>query len=154
MAGPSTVVGITREAWDELRVHKLRVLLSLIGVAVAVAALTAVVAIADLQQQYLAEQNDRWGGREATIAVSTYSENGDPVDADAWEEHVDHVFERYGFSHQSHNGSVQLPIQLAEGVMDIPARIVDPEFGTIHRVVLKHGRWHVDADAALLSPAV
>ena len=95
MSLPATVVGVTREAWDELRVHKLRVLLSLIGVAVAVAALTAVVAIADLQRQYLAEQNDRWGGREATIAIATFSETGEAVDADAWEEHVDRVLERY-----------------------------------------------------------
>ena len=71
MAGPglAPIVGAIGEAWDELRVHKLRVLLSLIGVAVAVASLTAVVAIGDLQRQYMAEQNDRWGGREATVAV-------------------------------------------------------------------------------------
>ena len=122
MSLPSTVVGVTREAWDELRVHKLRVLLSLIGVAVAVAALTAVVAIADLQRQYLAEQNDRWGGREATIAIATFSETGEVIDADAWEEHVDRVLERYEFSHESHSGTVQLPVQLPEGVIDIPAR--------------------------------
>ena len=67
--GIAPFVGAIGEAWDELRVHKLRVLLSLIGVAVAVASLTAVVAIGDLQRQYMSEQNDRWGGREATIAV-------------------------------------------------------------------------------------
>ena len=34
------VVGAIVEAWDELRIHKLRVLLALIGVACAVTAIT------------------------------------------------------------------------------------------------------------------
>ena len=39
----STLVGSVIEAWAELRIHKTRVLLSLIGVAVAVTAITTVV---------------------------------------------------------------------------------------------------------------
>ena len=39
------LVGSVVEAWAELRIHRTRVLLSLIGVAVAVAALTGIVAL-------------------------------------------------------------------------------------------------------------
>lgn len=156
MAGPglAPLVGSIGEAWDELRVHKLRVLLSLIGVAVAVAALTAVVAIADLQRQYLAEQNDRFGGREATISIGIVPTGTDPVDGDAWEAHVDRVFQRYAFSHESHSGMFQVPLALFEGLTPVQARIVDPAFGSIHRVVMLEGRWFTDADADLLAPPV
>ena len=36
--------------------------------------------------------------------------------------------------------------------MDIPARIVDPGFGAIHRVVIKDGRWFTDAGLPSCSP--
>lgn len=156
MAGPglAPLVGSIGEAWDELRVHKLRVLLSLIGVAVAVASLTAVVAIADLQRQFMAEQNDRWGGREATISVTVYPTGDAQVDADAWEQHVQTVFGRYEFSHQTRSAMLQLPLALPEGLTQVQARIVDPSFGSIHRVVMQDGRWFADSDADLLAPPV
>lgn len=156
MPGPglAPLIGSIGEAWDELRVHKLRVLLSLIGVAVAVASITAVVAIADLQRQYLAEQNDRYGGREATISVTIFPTGSEQVDADAWEEHVATVFERYDFSHQTRSAMIQLPLALPEGITQVQGRVVDPAFGSIHRVVMQEGRWFTDADADLLAPPV
>lgn len=156
MAAPSfaPVAGAVREAWDELRVHKLRVLLSLIGVAVAVASLTAVVAIGELQRQYISEQNDRWGGREATIAINITPTGTEPVDWDSWNAHVERVFDRYGFSHTTRSGQAQVPVQFPDGVSPVQARLVDPAFGTIHRVVLDQGRWFVPSDADLLAPPV
>ena len=41
----------TVEAWQELRIHRLRVLLSLVGVAVAVASITATVAAGQIAKQ-------------------------------------------------------------------------------------------------------
>ena len=43
------------EAWQELRIHKLRVLLSLIGVTVAVASLTTALAGAGMARQMMTE---------------------------------------------------------------------------------------------------
>src|SRR5690606_13182278 len=54
----SGLIGALADAWAEIRVHKLRVMLSLIGIAVSVGALTAVVAFSEYQQQYQAEQSD------------------------------------------------------------------------------------------------
>ncbi len=152
--GIAPFVGAIGEAWDELRVHKLRVLLSLIGVAVAVASLTAVVAIGDLQRQYMSEQNDRWGGREATIAVSMHGTGAEPVDGDAWNEHVERVFERYDFSHSSRSAQTELLVGLPDGMTMMQARVVDPAFGAIHRVNVDQGRWFVPVDASLLAPPV
>lgn len=152
--GLAPFVGAIGEAWDELRVHKLRVLLSLIGVAVAVASLTAVVAIGDLQRQYQSEQNDRWGGREATVSVTVYGTGTEPVDGDAWDEHVERVFERYDFSHSSHSAMTEVLVGLPEGLTMVQARVVDPAFGAIHRVKIEEGRWFVPVDETLLAPPV
>ncbi len=51
MRAVETVWGAIVEAWQEVRVHRGRVLLSLIGVAVAVCALTSVVGLANIAQQ-------------------------------------------------------------------------------------------------------
>ncbi|MGF6821553.1 putative ABC transport system permease protein [Microbacterium sp. ZKA21] len=149
------IIGALADAWAEIRVHKLRVLLSLIGIAVSVAALTAVVAFSEFQQQYQAEQSDRWGGRVATIAISVYSETGAPVDADAFDERFERVSERFGFSHTSRNvQGLTLPVQMPDGVTEIPARLIDAAFPQIHREELLEGRSLRDGDAEALAPAV
>ena len=69
MSALSGLVGAVREAWDELRVHRTRVLLSLIGVGVAVCALTSVVGVGQIAQQAQTEQLERGGGRPATLVL-------------------------------------------------------------------------------------
>lgn len=152
--GIAPFVGAIGEAWDELRVHKLRVLLSLIGVAVAVASLTAVVAIGDLQRQSISELNDRWGGREATVSVQLSAIGADQVDLDAWNAHVERVFARYDFSHTSRSSQTDLLAGLPEGLTSVQARLVDPAFGSIHRVKIEQGRWFVPSDSTLMAPAI
>ncbi|WP_460799710.1 ABC transporter permease [Microbacterium sp. GXF0217] len=148
------ILGALADAWAEIRVHKLRVLLSLIGIAVSVAALTAVVAISEYQQQYQAEQSDRWGGRVATIAISVYSDTG-AVDADAFDARFQGVSERFGFSHTARNvQGMTLPVQMPEGVVETPARLIDAAFPQIHREQLLEGRSLRDGDVEALAPAV
>ncbi len=48
MSAWTSVVAAIIEAWQELRIHRTRVLLSLIGVAVAVCSITAVVALSGI----------------------------------------------------------------------------------------------------------
>lgn len=149
------LLGALSDAWSEIRVHKLRVLLSLIGIAVSVAALTAVVAFSEYQRQFQAEQSDRWGGRAATIAVSVMADDGSPVDYDAFDERFATVSERFGFSHTARNvQGVTLGAQLPDGVTQIPARLLDPTFSQIHREQLLEGRWFRDADVEALAPPV
>ncbi len=144
------------DAWSELRVHKLRVLLSLIGIAVAVGALTAVVALGELQRQVSAEQSDRYGGRIATIMVGANRDDGAPMNWDAMDARFERVAERYDFSRTSRivDGAVTVPVQLPEGVTQLPSRLVDPDYAAMHRLTLLEGRWFVDEDTELLAPPV
>ena len=149
------IAGALADAWSELRHHKLRVLLSLIGIAVSVAALTAVIALADLQRQFQSEQSDRYGGRVATISISATRDDGAPVDADTLDARFARVAERYGFEHTSRVADgVMLPVQAPDGVRQTSARLMDPAYSVIHRTPIKDGRWFTDADLELLAPPV
>ncbi|WP_109209972.1 MULTISPECIES: ABC transporter permease [Microbacterium] len=149
------LVGALGEAWSELRHHKLRVLLSLIGIAVSVGALTAVVALSEYQRQQMTEQSDQSGGRPATVSITANRTDGAPMDWEAFDAHVDRVAERYSFSHLTRIvDPVQLQVQTPEQVRPVMARLVDPAYAVIHRSPLLEGRWFDESDAELLAPPV
>lgn len=149
------VVGALGEAWAELRHHKLRVALSLIGIAVAVGALTSVVALSDYMRQYQAEQSDRYSGRVATLQTSATREDGGAVDHDRIDAQFDRVAERYGFSRVSRVAAgVSVPVQGLDGVHKTPARLIDPDYPVIHRLAVAEGRWFSSTDTELLAPPV
>ncbi len=152
----SATAGTLGEAWSELRTHKLRVILSLIGIAVAVAALTAVVGLGELQKQATLELNERWGGRIATIRIDTNSSDGSPVDWNAEAARFAQVNERYDFTHTTRliDSQITLPVQLPEGVFQIPSKQFDPSYPIIHRIKLADGRWFRPGDETLLAPPV
>ncbi|WP_067198468.1 ABC transporter permease [Microbacterium sp. XT11] len=151
----TAVLGALADAWAEIRVHKLRVLLSLIGIAVSVAALTAVVALSEYQRQFQAEQSDRWGGRAATLVIGISTDDGSPVDVDDFGARFSRVTERFDFSHTARIvQGIMLPVQLPDGVVQVNARVVDPSYSQIHREKLLDGRWFRDADAEALAPPV
>ena len=110
------------EAWSELRTPKLRVILSLVGIAVAVAAIAAVVGLGELQKQTTLENNERWSDRIATLQIDIFTVDGSPVDWKAADERFSAVNERYGFTHTTRlvDGHVQVLAQLPEGVTMIP----------------------------------
>jgi putative ABC transport system permease protein len=148
-------LGAIVEAWMELRIHRTRVLLSLVGVAVAVASITAVVALGQVAQQASQEQNERWGGRPATLVLSAYTVDGSPVDALAIDAVFEATRERYAITYSSRNGyfnpSMQLP---GYGVIFFQGQAVDASYGTMHRVALLEGRWFTEADNDRLAPAI
>lgn len=149
------LLGALADAWAEIRVHKLRVLLSLIGIAVSVAALTAVFAFSEYQRQYQMEQSDRYGGRSATLVVSAANEDGTAIDADAFDARFTDAADRFGFSHTSRVAlGLMLPVALPDGIVDVNARLVDPLYAQIHREQLLDGRWLLDSDIEALAPAV
>lgn len=151
----SGFLGALADAWAEIRVHRLRVLLSLIGIAVSVAALTAVIAFSEYQQQYQTEQSDRWGGRSATIVVGVSTDSGEPIDFDGFGERFDRVSERFGFSHTARIAQgVMFRVQFPDGLADVNGRLLDPAYSQIHREQLLEGRWFRDADAEALAPPV
>ncbi|MDQ1572901.1 MAG: putative transport system permease protein, partial [Actinomycetota bacterium] len=66
-------VGAVVEAWQELRIHRGRVLLSLIGVAVAVCAITSVVGLGAIAEEASRESNEASGGRPADLSIMVSS---------------------------------------------------------------------------------
>lgn len=152
----ASIVGALAESWAELRTHKLRVILSLIGIGVAVAALTVVVALGEYQKQSYIESSDRWGGRVATLSIGTSSTDGSPIDWEDVDARFARVAERYDFSHTSRfsDGAAMLPVQLPEGVTQIRSRLMDPAYPLIHRLTILEGRWFNSTDRELLAPPV
>nr|WP_243847495.1 ABC transporter permease [Microbacterium ulmi] len=138
-----------------MRHHKLRVLLSLIGIAVSVAALTAVVALGEFQRQFQAEQSDRSGGRVATLMVSANSTDGSMLDWEAFDDRVQRVSERFEFSHSTRIvDQLTVQLQTPDQVQPAMTRLIDPAYPVIHRTPLVEGRWLRDGDEQLLAAPV
>ncbi|SEE66809.1 putative ABC transport system permease protein [Arthrobacter alpinus] len=144
------------EAWSELRIHKTRVLLALIGVALSVAVLTTVVGVGNLAREGIRVDSERNGGREATLTVSvqTGQANAESPDSERTKQILDATIERYGFSHASQLLRTQARFQFPNGVQNVELQVVDPPYGTIHRVDVSEGAWFAADDAARLAPAV
>ncbi|MFT4028379.1 MAG: ABC transporter permease [Protaetiibacter sp.] len=148
-------VGAIVEAWSELRVHRTRVLLSLIGVGVAVAALTTVVAGGAIATQVQVEQSERWGGRPATYQVQAYNTTtGMQAPAGTLDELLAQAAERYDIRYYSRMVQDQIQVQLADGVFGVSVTAVDQPYAAIHRLRTMEGSWFTDADADRLAPAI
>jgi len=149
------IVGAFVEAWAELRIHKTRVLLSLIGVAVAVAALTSVVGLGAITQQATTESYERQSGRPATLFVSAYDlATGETPDARAFSTAFLTVTERYSVDWVTRSTYTQVPLDFVEGFTPVDTMVVDPDYGTMHRVQLTQGSWFAQGDAERLAPAL
>lgn len=148
------IVGAVVEAWAELRVHRGRVLLSLIGVGVAVAALTGVVAAGTIAEQALRESSERTGGRAATYSVSAYSPDGQAVPTDDIRSAFAEATSRYGIDYASEHGYTTEDVRFPDGRQQVQAETVDVPFGQMHRVDLAYGAWFSDGDQRRLAPAL
>ncbi|MFQ4147772.1 ABC transporter permease [Arthrobacter sp. LAPM80] len=144
------------EAWSELRIHKTRVLLALIGVALSVAVLTTVVGVGNLAREGMRLDSERNGGREATLTVSVYADPGSALipDSARTARVLDGVVQRYGFTHASHVSRAQGRFQFPNGVQGVELTVVDPPYGEIHRVDVSEGAWFAADDADRMAPAV
>ncbi|WP_150306680.1 ABC transporter permease [Planctomonas psychrotolerans] len=149
------LVGAIAEAWAELRIHRTRVLLSLIGVAVAVCALTTVVGLGAVAEQSQRETTERNSGRPATLSLNAY----DPVSGatptvaqlrDAYST----ALERYDIQYSSFTAYTNLRVQFAGGVRDVQSIATDVDYGTMRRVQMLEGRWFGEDDRNRLAPAM
>jgi putative ABC transport system permease protein len=152
----SSFVGAVLEAWDELRVHRTRVLLSLIGVGVAVCALTSVVGIGAIAQQAQIEQLERGSGRPATLALGVPydSVNGAQGDREAFDAAVTTAIERYSIRYSGSVSFAEVSAQFIDGLVAVQTQAVDVDYGTMHRVQVERGRWFADQDELRLAPAL
>jgi putative ABC transport system permease protein len=146
------VVGAILEAWDELRIHRVRVLLALIGVACAVTAITGITAAVTMFGQAMQEENERMSGRDTTLeAWSMGGGDMSPAEVDAL---VDGVAERHKISYHSVRATADLQVRGAESGTYVEWSAVDVDSATITRQGMEEGRWFSDADAERLAPVL
>jgi putative ABC transport system permease protein len=148
------LVGAVVEAWTELRIHRTRVLLSLIGVAVAVAAITSVVGLGAVVQQAQIEQTERSTGRPATLSVRTESDAGVVMPYAYRRALLAQVSDRYGITRSTMIGYSDVTVEFPQGSTAVSTTVVDADYGTMHRADVTGGRWFDDRDAGMLAPAV
>lgn len=152
MRAITALVGALLEAWQEVRVHRTRVLLSLVGVAVAVCSLTTVVALGAIVQQANQELSERSSGRPATLLVSAFRTDGVALDAKkvdaAWAE----VLDRYGVSYATRVQNVSQLVPFPDGAVQVMTQAVDQPYGEMHRVQMAEGEWFSTLDAQQLAP--
>jgi len=149
----TSLLAAVLEAWHELRVHKVRVLLSLIGVAASVAALTGVLGVGDVVREGMRDQAERSGGRGATLSVTFYSEAGQ-VPASQSDLVMKKLTERYKLDKVSRISHGNVGVQFPRGVQSISTTVVDPAYATILRTSVTQGRWFTDDDERRLAPAI
>lgn len=142
------------EAWQELRIHRLRVLLSLIGVGVAVCALTSAVAVSSIAKQALVEQAEREGGRPTTFGIFAYSESGEPAPSAETRRVFDETMRDFGITFHSAIGESEAMAVLPKGPRRVTLRAVDVPYADLRRMVPLQGRWLTKEDAQNLSPAI
>lgn len=152
MRALTALVGALLEAWQEVRVHRTRVLLSLIGVAVAVCSLTTVVALGAIVQQANQELSERSSGRPATLYVQAYRTDGSALDTAAMDTAWSEVVDRYQVSYASRVQSIQQLVPFSTGAAQVATQAVDQPYGEMHRVRMLEGEWFTSADAAQLAP--
>lgn len=148
----TSIVGAVAEAWQEVRVHRGRVLLSLVGVTVAVCALSASVAVTELAQRAVIEQAESSSGRPFTMTANlTAAGTPSPGETDeAWFE----TLERFDISYATRVLGDYAPVQFPDGVADTSMTFVDDPYATLHRTRLEQGSWFAVGDVDRLAPAI
>lgn len=149
----TTLVAILAEAWSEIRVHKLRVILSLVGVFLAVFGMTSIAAAGDIGRQLVAESSERSGGRPATVTVQAYPLFTSP-DTELISTALRDVVDRYDIRWSSLVVDQQIIANFPGQSEYVQARSVDPAYGTMHRLLMEQGRWFTPSDAARYAPAL
>ncbi|MGK9148585.1 ABC transporter permease [Plantibacter flavus] len=150
----TSIVGAVVEAAQELRIHRGRVILSLIGVGVAVCALTSMVGMSSLAAQAQTESQERFGGRPATLMASAYGTGTEQPDAQTYIAAVHDLAARYSIDYVSQSGFGQQNVQFVDGTVPVQSTIVDVAYGEMHRIRLDEGSWFQDGDAERLAPAI
>ena len=141
------------EAYGELRVNKGRILLSLIGVAFSVFALTTVMGGGGMLTSALTQTTEKWAGRDTTLTIYPAGSAAEvtPEEQDAV---VLEQIERLGIDQRTRRIYDSLRVQTPQGVKSAQLTGVDPAYGNIYRTTVADGRWLADSDARRLAPAL
>ncbi|MFB9775437.1 ABC transporter permease [Brevibacterium otitidis] len=149
----TAIASLLAEAWQELRIHKLRVLLSLIGVGVAVCALTLVVALGAITERVQMESFERLAGRPVTLSFSAPNLQS-AADYTAFRRKLETEAERFDISYITavSEGFGAVAINGTPHEVDLSA--VDPDYRVMRHEILVAGRWFEASDKENMSPPV
>ncbi|AYG04189.1 ABC transporter permease [Gryllotalpicola protaetiae] len=149
-------ISVLVEAWAEFRVYRARVLMSIIGVAVAIMALTAIAAISAVAQQAVVEDMERGSGRPAMLSINPpYTDDGNPaVPVTAFDAQVRNELKRYDIRYWSRQGSPQITLRGLPDDVYLQSSTVDAAYGTMFRTRMVEGSWFSAQDSRRLVPAV
>jgi putative ABC transport system permease protein len=150
----TSLVGSVLEAWQELRIHRTRVLLSLIGVAVAVCAITSVVGLGAIAEEATTEGFEANGGQPANLQIQVNSDSGSTPSLAQLQPVFDKVVKRYKVKYASQNSYASLSVQFVDGAQTVDTRVVDPPFAVMHRISVSNGSWFAASDENRLAPAL
>jgi putative ABC transport system permease protein len=145
----TALVGAVVEAFSELRIHKTRILLALLGVMLSVAALTSVVALGNMASAGMVQSSERMSGRAATLGISAGS-----TDSAALLGAYEGVVERYSIKYSSIRMDTSLTLRTRAGLLEAMATMVEPDYGIMRRMNVVEGRWFTEEDLDRLAPAV
>lgn len=142
------------DAWDEVQVHRARVVLSLVGIVLAVFAMTSVTAAGMIFREIMQQSFERYTGRDTTISVSATGAGTAPS-ADVVDGFYDSVERRYGVKYASVTQQ-GFQLEATAGNIAVPVEVtaVDPDFAVIHRMTPASGRWLRAGDASRMAPSV
>lgn len=137
------LVGALIEAWQELRIHRLRVLLSLVGVAVAVAAMTGIAALITVSDQAQREMLESENGREGSVIVWLTNQDGtEPME---WMRTANEEFATFVDRHEIRYASRNMWTSASFTAGGLPAAadlmVVDHAYGLMHRISPIRGTW-------------
>lgn len=150
----TAIAAALTEAWGQVRVHRARVVLSLLGVFLAVLTMTAAAAVGRIGQQMISESFESIGGRSATIQVVAYTASDGPQSAKTVQKAYDDFVKRHKVAYSSTVTQSQVVVATGGPAQSVDLLTVDPAYGLIHRITPLHGRWFTEADTGRLSPAV
>lgn len=140
------------DAWSELRVNRLRIMLALVGIMVAVIGLTGALGAGTILRDTLIETGERESGRTATVSV-TASANG-TLTLEQQLEVLEALPNDYGVTSWSivtpQSGTVLTP----QNQHSVTVMGVDPAYEEIYRVPVISGRFVAEQDADRLAPAI
>ena len=159
------------EAYGELSVNKGRILLSLIGVAFSVFALTTVMGGGGMLGGALQQSMERSSGRDTLLSIQPMGEMGYALDADGnpismasgsseeitpaeQDTIVLEQLDRLGITQRSREAHAHTRIQTPQGVVGTDLTGVDPSYGAMYRMKVAQGRWLTDSDQHRLAPAL
>lgn len=140
-------VALIVDAWHELRVNRLRILLALIGITVAVIGLTGALGVGQIAASVTQQTSERSGGRTATVQVTgRYT----PEQLDR----LQRLPNDFGVTHHSMHAEANATAWTPSQKIPVDLYAIDPVYSTIFRQPISQGRVLQESDADLLAPAI